>query len=208
MKLWISILFYTLVLTTDAQATKSNRLGENLEDSPQSQELPSESQSSKFDYDITKMEKPPENPKKEQEINPSILTKNYSFSPHIGAGYSSEKYVGYGIGFQYLNFKAKRPLEYAVDLYNNGAAVLGVAHKWFFLGEKNWQSHAKLGLALYLDPDQGVATVLDIDNVLASLQYGWEKYLSPPLALRIDFDMVIGESATIANINFGYSWGF
>lgn len=202
-------IFYTIVLLSNEfiYAEKKHSLGDSLDQSIAIEEKESEGTKNKrFEYDLTPMVKPKTTKSYKKQIHPSTFTKNYSFSPHIGAGYSSEQHQYYSVGFHYMNFKADWPLEYSLDINNTGEGKFAIGYKSFFVDEGAWQSHARIGLSLYMNPDQGFATIADLDNVGASLQYGWEKFLSPPISVRIDFDLSIGQNASIAVLNFGYSW--
>lgn len=209
MKRLFSLIFYTIVLLINATAfaDKKHSLGESLDQSIAIEEDSSTDKPEKmFEYDLTPMKKPKMERSFKKQLHPSIFTKNYSFSPHLGVGYSSEELQYYSLGFHYMNFKTEWPLEYSLDINNKGEGNFSIAYKSFFVDKSPWQNHARIGLNLYMDPDQGFATVADIDNIGANLQYGWEKFLSPPISVRIDIDLNIGQNAAIAMLNFGYSW--
>ncbi|MEC9284103.1 MAG: hypothetical protein VX642_15415, partial [Bdellovibrionota bacterium] len=156
MKPVFSLIFYTIVLLTNdfAFAEKKHFLGDSLDQElPMNEESSSNKHNGMFEYDITPMKKPNMSKSYKKQLHPSIFTKNYSFSPHIGAGYSSEELQYYSIGFHYMNFKADWPLEYSLDINNNGEGHLSISHKSFFIDKSPWQSHARIGLSLYMNPD-------------------------------------------------------
>lgn len=203
---WIAYIFTTMVLFQTSYAASNKELGKQLDlDPKEKMETPS-GVNSNYQFDLSEMKKPPVSTHTTEK--PLYLISSYSISPHIGIGYSDQNTTAYSLGIQYISFKSKFRLEYSFDLYNKGAALTTVTKKWYLLNFPKWQGHAKAGLGLYLNPSQGIATIVDVNNLGLSFQFGIEKILEPPVSLRFDIEFYSGKRDTILMINSGYSWAW
>jgi hypothetical protein len=204
---WILLVFATIVLTPFAYSATDIPLGKNLDDSPKSKQEEENKPNSNYEFDLAPIKKFPK-PENKQNEKPAYLTKNYSFNPTLSFGYSTENQTIYAIGFQYLNFKNNLKSEWGFNLYNQGDASISLSRKWFFFDWGKFQAHSKFGLGLYMNPSQGIATIVDIKNFGLNMQFGFEKLLSQPLSLRGDIDLLATQRNVILMINLGYSWAW
>lgn len=204
---WILLVFATIVLTPFAYPATDIPLGKNLDKATEKENVENKESTSTYDFDLAPIKKFPK-PQNKQTEKPAYLTKNYSFNPSLSFGYSTENNQIYAFGFQYLNFKNTLKSEWGFNLYNQGDASLSLSRKWFFFDWGKYQAHTKFGLGLYMNPSQGIATIVDIKNFGLNFQFGLEKLLSQPLSLRGDIDLLVTQRNVILMLNLGYSWAW
>lgn len=205
------LIFYTLVATSHAAAESLQQLGEDWPQPRQNQKsnIPITDKTNDSDaFHILPMPKPEMAAQDLETEKPASFSRSHSISPHLASLYATREHLAYAIGLQYFNFQSSRPIEYSVDVLDAGSAYLAGAYKWFFFEQQRWQSHAKLGLSLYLNPDQGMASLVDIDNLSALLQYGWEWYIEKPLSLRLDLQALVGQNQSLLGLQIGLAWGY
>ena len=203
---FVVLLFSTLVLSQNTFAAPNESLGEKLDLSTSVEKTETPKTNETYEFDLTPMKKP-----KTTHVStdkPAYLTSDYSLAINISTGYSSFYSWSYAIGFQYFNFKSSLNLESSFQVYDRGAAQFSLAKKWFQFNFDANQVHYKLGLGLYMDPSQGVATLVDINNLGIVAQVGLESLLNRPLSYRIDLDFYAGKRASIIMLQAGYSWAW
>lgn len=200
------MIFSTIVLSHATHGASNKELGKELDLKSGSQTEDFKPVDSDYEFDLTPMEKPM---RSDMEYNkPAYMTSEYSLSPHIGVGYSNKNKNAYSLGIQYINFRNPHRLEFSFELYNKGAAAINASRKWYLMNMGKYQGHLKAGLGFYLNPSQGIATIVDVKNLGINLQIGFEKTLKPPVSLRFDIDAFIGQRETLFLVNTGYSWAW
>lgn len=136
-----------------------------------------------------------------------------SISPRVGSVFNTDEYADerrllFLAGFQYL-YQSKRLKNYeaGLDLISNGTGRAHFGRRWIH-ARTRFRPYSKAGAGFKLVPEDGLATVLKLENWNVRGAVGFERLLLAPLSLRCDLELVVGPSDLEMIAALGYSWAW
>ncbi len=151
---------------------------------------------------------------KEREDQPYFYPYKKSVSPRIGFVFDPDKLrekleLVFLFGFVFLlPSNTSNHWELGFDIHTGGVGYLQVNRRWVFTSTEKFRPFLRAGVSSRMKSEQGLASVVNQDNVQLRLGFGFEDLLINPLSAAVGMDLAVGSDQTFLAVLLGYSWAW
>lgn len=210
----VFFIIVALVFTPCRSKAAPHQPEPNLDIESSAQPPPTVNKDSLSGMDVT--EPPATKPKLVNMREESTYFYPYSTSmgPRIGLLFDSERIAKQWsplvvLGFFYkLNSISANHIVAGADLQSDSTGAINGLIEHTYSPSEKFRPFVKGGLSLLIQPDKGMANLVDYNNYRVRIGAGIEDLLQDPASLRWDFEATVGLTGYAANIIFGYSWAW
>lgn len=211
-------LIFNLLWSTAAFAAPNDTVSVPVESQTQTPPTPSlEEEERARAMDITV---PSSDKKTLNEMAKNITSQSYyypfrqSVSPRLGLVFDPDKIRNnfefvflFGVMYM-LPSDSNKHWEIGFDIHTGGLGYLQVNHRWVFTHTEKLRPFVRAGLSSRLKSEQGLASVVNKDNVQARVGLGIEDMIISPMSASIAMEIATGTDQSFLGIIIGYSWAW